>query len=91
MSKNIKDAKEDSEIFREVIVIRPTTTTRPPFTITITQRIANNNEIAMSTAVLSRQLDVYHEKPNLLKDIACKLIYAAEVMEKLNKKVKNGK
>ena len=79
-----------SEIFHETIVIRPMTTTRPAFTITVSQRIADG-EVAMATALLSRQFDLYHEKPALMKDMANKLIYAAELMEKLNKKVKNGK
>ena len=79
------------EIFREVITIRPTTTTRPPFTITVQQRVAENNEVALSTAVYSRALDLYHEKPELMEDTANSMIYAARLMRKLNKKVKNGK
>jgi len=80
-----------SEIFREVIVIRPNTTTRQAFSITVTQRIANNGEIAMATAMFSRALDLYHEKPALIRDTANKMIYVAELIERLNKKVKNGK
>lgn len=86
------DSKQVSqEIFKEVIIIRPTTTTREQLSITVTQRIANNGEIALATATLSKHLDTYFEKPDLIKDTANKMIYAAELMMKLNKKVKNGK
>ena len=89
--EQIRQDDRSQEIFREVITIRPTTSTRPSFTITITQRIADNGETAMATAIVSKQFDIYYEKPNFMKDFANKMIYAAELMEKLNKRVKNGK
>jgi len=79
------------EVHHEEIVIRPATTTRQAIKITLTQRATKENEFAMSTAVLSGHLDIYYEKPDILLDIANNLIYAALVMRRLNKKVRNGK
>lgn len=75
------------EIAREVITIRPTTTTREAIRITVSQRVANNGEIALATAVLSGKIDAYYEKPEIMEDVAIALINAAFVMRKLNKRV----
>lgn len=75
------------ELAHEVITIRPTTTTREAIRITVTQRVANNGEIALATAVLSGHIDVYYEKPEIMEDVAIGLINAAYVMRKLNKRV----
>lgn len=89
--KKEEDKDASKEIFKEDITTRPTTTSRPPIRITVRQRVADNNEVAMSTATLSRTIDTYFEKPDLMEDLANDLIYAARLMRKLNKRVKNGR
>lgn len=79
------------EIAKEVFIIRPTTTTRPVIKLTVTQRVTDDGEIAMSTSIFSQSLPVYYEKPDILEDIAMEMIRAAGVMRRLNKKVRNGK
>jgi hypothetical protein len=75
-----------TEIAHEVITIRPTTTTRAAIRITVSQRVANNGEIAVATAVLSGKIDAYYEKPEIMEDVAIALINAAYIMRKLNKR-----
>jgi len=87
-------AKEEQttsgEVNREVITIRPTTTTREAIRLTITQRVADNGEIALATAVLSGKIPSYFEKPEIMEDVAKALLNGAYFMRKFNKKI-NGK
>jgi hypothetical protein len=87
-----KNENQSQEIHREDFIIRPVTTTRTqPLTITVSQRVIQSGEIAMATAIISKHMDLYYEKPDILEDQGMAMIRAAGLMRKLNKKVKNGK
>ena len=82
--------KRPSEIRREVITIRPTTTTRAAIRITITQRQNEDQEIAMSTASISGDIPSYLEKPDLLEDLGRAFFVAAHFMRLWNRHVKKS-
>ena len=79
--------KSGDEIHREVINVRQTTTTREAIRITISQRTADNGELALSTANISGHVPAYFEKPDFLEDLAMAMIIAAYHMRKWNKRV----
>ena len=90
MSQHKVEPKTDP-LHKEVITIRPPTTTRDPIRITIMQRATDKGEIAMATANLSGLIPDYFEKPDLLEDIGKAFFVAAYFMRRYNKNVKNGK
>lgn len=89
MNEKLDDGSK--EIAKEVFTIRPTTTTRPAIRITVTQRVADDGDIAMATASFSQTIPDYFEKPDILEDVAMEMIRAAGAMRRLNRRVKNGK
>ena len=92
MDNNEKKNNNLSEVYTEDFIIRPVTTTRTKaLKITVSQRVIDTGEIAMSTALFSKHMDLYYEKPDILEDQGMAMIRAAGLMRKLNKKVKNGK
>lgn len=81
------DAKAGNEVNREVITVRPTTTTREAIRITVSHRIADNGELALATASITGMMPTYYEKPDLMEDLAMALINSAFIMRKFNKHV----
>jgi 3-polyprenyl-4-hydroxybenzoate decarboxylase len=80
-------AKAGEEIRREVITVRHTTTTREAIRITVSQRIADNGELALATATITGHMPSYYEKPDLMEDLAMALINSAYIARKFNKHV----
>ena len=81
------EPRAGDEIRREVITVRHTTTTREAIRITVSQRVADNGELALATATISGFLPTYFEKPDLMEDVAMALINSAFIVRKFNKHV----
>lgn len=83
---------DKGEIFRKTYTIRPPTQTREPIRIMISQSVNAQNEITMSSAVITGfKTPLLIEKPDILRDMALDLIRAWGDMEDRNKLVNNGK
>ena len=81
------EPKTGDEIRREVITVRHTTTTREAIRITVSQRVADNGELALATATITGMIPTYYEKPDLMEDYAMALINSAFIVRKFNKHV----
>lgn len=88
-AKPAKSKVDSDQIYLEEIVIRPESGTKEEVKIVISQRISNG-KYALASAVWIGKVETYFESPQYLLDRAAAEIYAAVIMKKLNKKVKNG-
>ena len=79
------------EVRHEVINVRQTTTTRDAIRITVSQRYADNGELALATALLSGRIPMYVESAEFMEDLGMALIIAAYHMRKWNKYVDGKK
>jgi len=91
MTNSDSTVKNRNEIRREVINVRPTTTTREAIRITVAQREADNHELALATAIISGVVPVYVESPDFMEDLGKAYIAGAYFMRKFNKHVENGR
>lgn len=80
------------EIFRKVYTIRPPTDSREPIRIFVSQSVNEDNEINMTSAVITGfKSPLLIEKPDLLRDLILDLARAWGDMVDRNKLVNNGK
>lgn len=87
MDARENESKFGEDIRREVINVRQTTTTREAIRITVSQRNADNGELALATAVFSGRIPAYVESPEFMEDLGMAMIIAAHQMRKWNKYV----
>ena len=78
-------------IQREVITVRPFTSTREAIRITITQKETDSGELALASWNIGGKIPHYGEKPDILEDLGRLFFVAAYYIRKFNKTVKNGK
>jgi len=91
MEEQPKTEPPHQDIRHEVINVRQTTTTREAIRLTISQRYADNNELALATASLSGKIPTYVESPDFLEDLGMALIIGAHFMRRWNRHVNGNK
>ena len=86
-----KPTKHPGEIQREVITVRPFTSTREAIRITVTQKKNEEGEPVLASWNIAGKFPYYGEKPDILEDLGRLCFVAAFYIRKFNKAVKNGK